>query len=471
PKLVELAPELVELAQKLVRELAELEKELEKRLARLLPPWVARELPPELAELVQELVRELVQEQPEAQERAQPEEQAQEQAQPEEQVQERRWKWGWKRGRVQAREQAKRGQAQVQVQALAIQVWERIWEQAWVRVWVQDSVQELALEWQAVREPEQQLGRTLGKHLQRKLGKQLGLTLGEQLEKHQGGQLGKRLGEQLGKHLGKCLSKELKPQFMVRLMLLQLRHQQPESQEQEQFQHLCKLFQPELLSKALVEVLQLGLIGELEPGWHGKCGEIVIAADTDVPGYGGMWVKWLIENLGKIVIHGLQQEPLVGCSFSGSFEFPASFSVSLKINAKTPDVAIKKFKDIEEYMKQTIERRVESVPLALGLREELQAEILNGMMTTWHLVSPQFQHNGYPSTCVYGIIIYGDGVVLCMIGEMLMVRPLSPFPSHSPAPAHPQRLCPQRMGDIITLMGNGRYTTDCILLLQGAPYG
>jgi hypothetical protein len=121
-------------------------------------------------------------------------------------------------------------------------------------------------------------------------------------------------------------------------------------------------------------------------------------------------VKWLIENLGKIVIHGLQQEPLVGCSFSGSFEFPASFLVSLKINvrcsyivdetflihlnlikAKAPNVAIKKFKDIEDFMKQIIDRRLESVPLALGSREELQAEILNGMTTTWHLVSSQFQ--------------------------------------------------------------------------------
>ena len=130
----------------------------------------------------------------------------------------------------------------------------------------------------------------MGKHLERELGKQLGLTLGEQLEK-QGGQLGEYLGEQLGKHLGKCLSKDLTPHFVLRLMLLQLRHQQPESQELEQFQRLCKLFQPELLSKALVEVLQLGLIGELEPGWHEKCSEIIMAADTDVTvsGHGGMW--------------------------------------------------------------------------------------------------------------------------------------------------------------------------------------
>jgi hypothetical protein len=65
-------------------------------------------------------------------------------------------------------------------------------------------------------------------------------------------------------------------------------------------------------------------------------------------------------------------------------------SATVKLYAK----CCKKFKDFEDYMKQTIERHVESMPrLALGSREELRAEILNGMMTTWHLVSPQFQHS------------------------------------------------------------------------------
>jgi hypothetical protein len=122
-------------------------------------------------------------------------------------------------------------------------------------------------------------------------------------------------------------------------------------------------------------------------------------------------VKWLIENLGKIVVHALQQEPLLGCFFSGLFEFPALFSALSKINvrcsyivnesflmhlnlvkAKAPNVAIETFKDLEDYMKGIIERHVESVPPGLGSREELRAEILSGMTTTWHLVSPQFQY-------------------------------------------------------------------------------
>jgi hypothetical protein len=119
----------------------------------------------------------------------------------------------------------------------------------------------------------------------------------------------------------------------------------------------------------------------------------------------------LIENLGKIVIHALQQEPLLGCFFSRLFEFPALFSASSKINvrcsyivnksflmhlnlvkAKAPNVVIETFKDLEDYMKEIIERHVESVPPGLGSREELRAEILSGMTATWHFVSPQFQH-------------------------------------------------------------------------------
>ena len=112
------------------------------------------------------------------------------------------------------------------------------------------------------------------------------------------------------------------------------------------------------------------------------------------------------------MIQGLRREPLVGCSFSGLFEFPASFSGSSKINvrrsyivnenflihlnlikAKASDVAVEKFKDLEDYMKGIIERHVELVPPTLGSRDELRAEILNGMTATWHLVSPQFQHS------------------------------------------------------------------------------
>jgi hypothetical protein len=98
--------------------------------------------------------------------------------------------------------------------------------------------------------------------------------------------------------------------------------------------------------------------------------------------------------------------------FSKLVEFPASFSASSKINvsyyyitfesslvdsnllkSEAPYVPIKTFKHLEEHMKGTIERHVDSVPPALGSREQLKAEILNGMTATWHLVSPQFQHS------------------------------------------------------------------------------
>jgi hypothetical protein len=54
-------------------------------------------------------------------------------------------------------------------------------------------------------------------------------------------------------------------------------------------------------------------------------------------------------------------------------------------------VPIEKFEDLEKLMKGIIDRHVELVPPALGGREELKAEILDGMKATWHLVSPQFQ--------------------------------------------------------------------------------
>jgi hypothetical protein len=122
--------------------------------------------------------------------------------------------------------------------------------------------------------------------------------------------------------------------------------------------------------------------------------------------------EWLIKNLGEIVMCEMQKEPLLGCSFSCLTEFSASFSASSKIDvccsyivhesflkymniikAGAPDMAFEKFKDLEDHMKGLIERHVESVPSTPGLREELRAEILNGMTATWHLVSPQFQHS------------------------------------------------------------------------------
>jgi hypothetical protein len=54
-------------------------------------------------------------------------------------------------------------------------------------------------------------------------------------------------------------------------------------------------------------------------------------------------------------------------------------------------VAIKKFEHLEIWMKGLVEQHLDSVPLAVRSREELRAEIINGMTATWHLVSPQFQ--------------------------------------------------------------------------------
>ena len=69
--------------------------------------------------------------------------------------------------------------------------------------------------------------------------------------------------------------------------------------------------------------------------------------------------------------------------------------ISNLVKAKAPKVAIVKLQDLEEYMQGIIEQHLEpeSVPPTLGSREELRAEILNGMTATWHLVSPQFQYS------------------------------------------------------------------------------
>ena len=54
-------------------------------------------------------------------------------------------------------------------------------------------------------------------------------------------------------------------------------------------------------------------------------------------------------------------------------------------------MAINNFEDLEIYMNGLVEQHLDSVPLAMGSREELRAEIINGMTATWQLVSPQFQ--------------------------------------------------------------------------------
>ena len=61
--------------------------------------------------------------------------------------------------------------------------------------------------------------------------------------------------------------------------------------------------------------------------------------------------------------------------------------------AKAPNAAIEKFKDLEDHMEGMIDQYVVSVPPGLGSREELKTEILHGLTATWHLVSPQFQYS------------------------------------------------------------------------------
>jgi hypothetical protein len=63
------------------------------------------------------------------------------------------------------------------------------------------------------------------------------------------------------------------------------------------------------------------------------------------------------------------------------------------VKLTAPYIPIENFEDFETNMKGMIERHLESVPPALGSREELKAAILDGMTGTWRLVSPQFKHN------------------------------------------------------------------------------
>jgi hypothetical protein len=48
---------------------------------------------------------------------------------------------------------------------------------------------------------------------------------------------------------------------------------------------------------------------------------------------------------------------------------------------------------LEGYVTGIIDQHINSVPPGLGSKVELKAEILDGMNTTWELVSPQFQHD------------------------------------------------------------------------------
>lgn len=152
----------------------------------------------------------------------------------------------------------------------------------------------------------------------------------------------------------------------------------------------------ELAHGALMEVLELALNGELRLGWHKKYSKLnTFATRTVEDKLTTMWARWLIDNLGKIVVVKMKEAPLLDddSAFSKNVEFPPLFSVSCasKINWRSFRlVSMEKYNDLEQYMISVVERHVESVPPALGSREQLKAEILTGMTATWHLLSPQF---------------------------------------------------------------------------------
>jgi hypothetical protein len=47
----------------------------------------------------------------------------------------------------------------------------------------------------------------------------------------------------------------------------------------------------------------------------------------------------------------------------------------------------------EGYVEGIINQHINLVPPGLGSKAELKEEILDGMKTTWELLSPQFQHD------------------------------------------------------------------------------
>ena len=188
---------------------------------------------------------------------------------PQEQEQERVREWEWVQERERERDMDRLREWGKQSRELAL---ER------VRARVRECVRERA--WRGM--PWGGTVRQLREELGLELEKQLELSLGEQLGDQLGGQLGKRVGEQLGKQLEKHLAEELESPFVLRLILLPL--------YRERIQILYKL---ELLlsCEALIEVLQLALIGELELRWHIKCSEVMVAAyeGEHNSGHGGRW--------------------------------------------------------------------------------------------------------------------------------------------------------------------------------------
>lgn len=152
----------------------------------------------------------------------------------------------------------------------------------------------------------------------------------------------------------------------------------------------------ELAQGALLKILDIALNGELKLGWHRMHSKLnALATQTGANKLANMWAKWLIDNLGKVVMLQMKEASFLDCSFSEHVEFPPGFSASCaqKIQSRISNVPIETYTELEQYMIAIIEHHVELVPPALGPREQLKAEILNGMTATWHHVSPQFQRN------------------------------------------------------------------------------
>lgn len=167
--------------------------------------------------------------------------------------------------------------------------------------------------------------------------------------------------------------------------LLERRHRWEQEWEQGWAQNQTQNQALVLARRALADVLELALSGE--PDWHlKKVGEPDAQTNAVPKTLSHLW--WLMESLGKIVIRKVNEAPFLDSSLSELLEFPASFSVSSKFNSETPYVLIRRYKDLEEYMKRIIERHIDSVPPAFGSREDLKADILGGMKWTWCLVSP-----------------------------------------------------------------------------------
>jgi hypothetical protein len=138
----------------------------------------------------------------------------------------------------------------------------------------------------------------------------------------------------------------------------------------------------ELAQGALVVVLEQAFRGELAPDWH--------SSDTLIEclpcNLAGTCANCLIEQLGQVVKDMVERDPFFNTTISKVIEFPASFSVSSKIDLTAPVEPITTYEDLESYMKGILERDVQIIPGVLGSKEDLKAEILDSMKQTWRLV-------------------------------------------------------------------------------------